>query len=125
MSTTPESSFPPSYGGTPTPETDAGGRSPSLAPDVSSCSGTDLLGRVVHGAHDTIDRLAETAEPHVRRIQEEVSSASDAVQSRANQLRETGDEWGESLRAMVRENPLAALAAALAVGMLVSRLTRR
>jgi ElaB/YqjD/DUF883 family membrane-anchored ribosome-binding protein len=96
-----------------------------MAPDDTSRSGTDLLGRAVHGAHDTIDRLAETAEPHVQRFQEEVASASDAVQSRANQLRETGDEWAESLRETVRENPLAALAAALAVGMLVSRLTRR
>jgi ElaB/YqjD/DUF883 family membrane-anchored ribosome-binding protein len=96
-----------------------------MSADGSLRDGQDLMGRVVQGAHDTIDRLAETAEPHVLRIQEEVASAADAVHSRASQLRETGDEWAESLRSTVRDNPLAALAAALAVGMLVSRLTRR
>jgi ElaB/YqjD/DUF883 family membrane-anchored ribosome-binding protein len=83
------------------------------------------MGRVVHGAHDTIDRLADTAAPHVQRLQEGVSAATEAMQSRAGQLRETGDEWAEGLRNTVRENPLAALAAALAVGMVVARLTRR
>lgn len=120
MSSTPESSFPSSYGANAAPDS-----SNSTSPAGASHSGQDLLGRVVQGAHNTIDRLAETAEPHVQRIQEEVSSATDAVQSRASQLRETGDEWTESLRTTVRDNPLAALAAALAVGMLVSHLTRR
>lgn len=97
----------------------------SPAPGDSTRPGPDLLGRVVQGAHNTIDRLAETAAPHVERLQDGVASAADAVHSRAGQLREIGDEWADSLRSTVRENPLAALAAALAVGMLVSRLTRR
>jgi ElaB/YqjD/DUF883 family membrane-anchored ribosome-binding protein len=85
----------------------------------------DLMGRVVHGAHETIDRLADTAAPHVQRLQEGMSSASEAMESRAGQLRETGAEWAESLRTTVRENPLAALASAVAVGLVVARLTRR
>ena len=36
-----------------------------------------------------------------------------------------GDEWAESLRCTVRENPLAAVATALVVGVLIARLTQR
>jgi ElaB/YqjD/DUF883 family membrane-anchored ribosome-binding protein len=84
---------------------------------------TDMFARVVQGAHDTVDRLAETAAPHVQRLSQGVDNASDTLHQRADQVRETGDEWAESLRHTVRENPLTALAAALAVGVIVARLT--
>jgi hypothetical protein len=38
-------------------------------------------------------------------------------------MREMGDEWTHSLRSTVRENPVAAVVAALALGMLLARLT--
>jgi ElaB/YqjD/DUF883 family membrane-anchored ribosome-binding protein len=78
----------------------------------------DMLSRVVQGAHQTIDRLAETAAPHVQRLQE-------GVGTRAEHVKEVGDEWAESLRCTVRENPLAAVATALALGVLIARLTQR
>jgi ElaB/YqjD/DUF883 family membrane-anchored ribosome-binding protein len=87
--------------------------------------GADLLGRVVQGAHETVDRLARTAAPHVQRLQQSFSAAAEAAQARTDQLRQTGDEWTENLRSTVRENPLAALVTALAIGVLVARLTRR
>lgn len=40
------------------------------------------------------------------------------------QWRATGDEWAATLRDGVRERPLTSLAAALAVGVVISRLTR-
>jgi len=51
-------------------------------------------------------------------------SAGDMLNHRGEQVRDMGDEWAESLRATVRENPLAAVAAAVALGLLVARLTR-
>jgi len=78
----------------------------------------DMLSRVVQGAHQTIDRLAETAAPHVQKLQE-------GVGARAEHVREMGDEWAESLRCTVRDNPLAAVATALALGVLIARLTQR
>jgi len=78
----------------------------------------DMLSRVVQGAHQTIDRLAETAAPHVQRLQE-------GVGARAEHVKEVGDEWAESLRCTVRDNPLAAVATALALGVLIARLTQR
>lgn len=84
---------------------------------VGAAPGGDMLGRVVQGAHNTIDRLAETAAPHLQRLQEGVGAQTEHV-------KEVGEEWAESLRHTVRENPLAAVATALALGMLLSRLTR-
>ncbi len=112
----------------------ASGTAGSTSPDTTSGAATgtpgaartqsDVLNRVVQGAHHTIDRLAESAAPHVQRLEQGVSSASETLHQRADHVREVGDEWAESLRTTVRENPLAALATALAVGVLIARITR-
>ena len=80
--------------------------------------------RVVKGAHETIDRLADNAAPHVQRLGEGMASAGDALQAKAGQIRDTRDEWAESLRCTVRDNPLAAIVTALAIGALIARVTR-
>ena len=83
-----------------------------------------ILDRVVRSAHDTIDRLAETAAPHVQKLEATVGSASEQLQANAERARELGDEWAESLRCTVRDNPLAAVAVALVAGALIARLVR-
>ncbi len=83
-----------------------------------------LLKNAVQGAHDTIDRYADRAAPAVQQLGESVSAAEATLRAKAEQLRETGDAWAESLRCTVRDNPLAALAGAVAVGMLVARIAR-
>jgi len=100
---------------------------PTAPPSVGTGAardGGDMLSRVVQGAHQTIDRLADTAAPHVHKLQEGMSVAGDAVSERAVLARDVSEEWAESLRATVREHPLAAVFAALAVGMVVARVTR-
>lgn len=72
-----------------------------------------LMNRAVGGAHHTIDRIAEAVQPHAQDLG-----------MRAERMREAGDEWANSMRDTVRESPLAAVAVALAVGMLVARITR-
>lgn len=93
-------------------------------PAADAGPGEDLLGRVVQGAHEGIDRLAETAAPHLQKLQEGVSAAGDTLRVKTDEARELGDEWAESLRSTVRENPLTALLAAAALGVLVARLSR-
>jgi ElaB/YqjD/DUF883 family membrane-anchored ribosome-binding protein len=96
------------------------------APDTGPAAGAaggDLMRRVVQGAHATIDRLADTAAPAVSRLQDSVSGAGGKLQSGADHVREMGDEWAESLRTTVRENPIASVAVALAAGMLLAKLT--
>jgi ElaB/YqjD/DUF883 family membrane-anchored ribosome-binding protein len=83
-----------------------------------------MFGRAVRTAHETIDRVAETAEPHVRHLQEGMHTARDKLRATTEGARETGDEWIESLRTTVRDHPLATVATALAVGMLLARMTR-
>ena len=84
----------------------------------------ELIGRVARTAHEAIDRLADTAAPHVSRLQESMSGVGDSLHAGAEHAREVGDEWAETLRCTVRESPLAAVGVALAVGVLVARLTR-
>jgi ElaB/YqjD/DUF883 family membrane-anchored ribosome-binding protein len=83
-----------------------------------------LTDRMAQGAHHTIDRLAETTAPHLQRLEEAVTGAGVQLKKQARQAREAGDEWAEGLRTGVRRNPLAAVAIALAMGALISRLTR-
>lgn len=83
-----------------------------------------LTDRMAQGAHHTIDRLAETAAPHVERLGDAVSNASLRLKEQARHAREAGDEWAEGLRVTVRRNPLAAVASALAIGALISRFMR-
>ncbi len=85
--------------------------------------GQEVLDRVVRGAHDTVDRLAETVAPHVQRLSQGFGQAGDAMHSRAGEMRELGDEWTDSLRTTVREHPVAAVVTALALGVLLARLT--
>ena len=51
------------------------------------------------------------------------AAAEQALQGKADALRETPHAWAEGLRATVRRNPLACLAAALAAGAVIARLT--
>ena len=83
-----------------------------------------LLNQAVQGAHDSLDRLAGSAAPAVKQLGESVSAARDALHGKTDQLRETRDEWVQDMRTTVRGNPLACVAAALALGVLIARFTR-
>lgn len=91
---------------------------------LPSAGPTDLMDRVVRSAHDTVDKLADKAKPQIQRLQEGAGSASDSLHARVDQARDMGDQWAQSLRATVRENPLAAVGTALALGLIVARLSR-
>ncbi|MDR7297810.1 ElaB/YqjD/DUF883 family membrane-anchored ribosome-binding protein [Pelomonas aquatica] len=124
------SPFPTSSASPATPATSATGtvnevaNKADAAVDKGAAVGQDVLNRVVQGAHQAIDRMADTAAPAVQKVQDGVHAASEALSQRAHDARELGDEWCESLRCTVRDNPLTAVATALAVGVLIARLTR-
>ena len=90
----------------------------------SSTAAVDLLNRVADKAHATIDRLATTAAPKAQQLQKSLEDTNELLHERADRLRTTGNEWCDSLRANVREHPLMAVGTALAVGLLIARLTR-
>jgi ElaB/YqjD/DUF883 family membrane-anchored ribosome-binding protein len=97
---------------------------PDDAGRATNTANGEWIDRLAQTAHQTIDRVAETAAPKINRLQEGLAHAGDSVHQRADQMREMRDEWTESLRCTVRENPLAALGVALAVGVLIARLAR-
>ncbi len=99
--------------------------STSLLPktETPDTAAADLMKRVTQGAHDTIDRVAKTAAPQVQRLGERVAVAGQALQAQATKIRETGDEWADSLRESVRAKPLTALLTALAIGAVIARIS--
>lgn len=100
----------------------ANGTSASGTP--SSTAAADLVNRVADKAHATIDRLATTAAPKAQQLQKSLEDTNELLQDRAERLRLTGNEWCDTLRSNVREHPLMAVGTALAVGLLIARLTR-
>lgn len=97
---------------------------PSTPQDKQHSATAEMMTRVVKGAHETIDHIAERATPTLEQLEQGLTQTGEVLHDKAEQWRTTGDEWAESLRGSVREHPLAALAAALAVGVVIARLTR-
>ncbi len=83
-----------------------------------------MLDKVVQGAHDTVDRVADSAEPVVRRLGERVSATEDALRAKTEQFFQVRDEWTAELRSTVRSKPLTYVVGALALGALIARLRR-
>jgi ElaB/YqjD/DUF883 family membrane-anchored ribosome-binding protein len=84
-----------------------------------------MLRSAVQGAHETLDRLADSATPVVRHLGESVAAAGETLHAKTDQMREARDEWVAGARSTVRKNPLACIAAALALGALIAHMTRR
>lgn len=70
---------------------------------------------------DTTDHTADSAE---RPMDAGIAAADEALQTGIHRLRETRSDWASSLRATVRQSPLASVAAAFALGAAILRLAR-
>jgi ElaB/YqjD/DUF883 family membrane-anchored ribosome-binding protein len=79
--------------------------------------------RAAQSAHEAIDRLASKAGPAIERLRGSASSASETLRAKADQFGELEEQWVESARVYVRENPLAAVGIAVAIGLLLGKLT--
>lgn len=100
------------------------GMDPGMTNGSGGPTANDLVNRMAQSAHQTIDRLAGHAAPHVQHLQDSMGTANAKLHERADQVRHLRDDWTESLRGTVREHPLAAIGTALAVGLLIARLAR-
>lgn len=129
--TTPETSFPKAATTTPssaspgTPSSGGSGSRPAAdaAIDQAAAAERDVMRRVVQGAHEAVDRIADKAIPAVERLRGTYNDAADSLKLRADQAVDLKDEWTESLRTAVREHPLAAIGTALALGVILAKLT--
>ena len=88
----------------------------------SGVSSSETVNRVVQGAHQAVDRIAERAAPVVERLKSSMSGASDSMHSGVDQFSAMQEEWVETARTTVREHPIASLAAAVAAGVLLSKI---
>lgn len=91
--------------------------SPSVEPNDPATRADEGIRRATQGAHDTIDRVAEMAAPHVRAFERQVDEVGQA-------FNDHGEEWIGQARQAVRDHPIAAVASALAVGLLIARIAR-
>lgn len=87
-------------------------------------SAPEWVHSLAEGAHDTINHLAEQAVPHAQRLQEQWTNAEELLEGGTDELREMSDAWLDTLRSSIREHPLACVGVALALGVVVARLTR-
>lgn len=136
-STTPDTNFPkagttsPSSASPATPSTGGSGSRPvgaaagaaDAAIDQAADAERDVMRRVVQGAHEAVDRIADKAIPAVERLRGTYNDAAESFKQRADQAIDLKDEWTESLRTAIREHPIAAVGTALALGVIIARLT--
>ncbi len=88
-------------------------------------SAEDRVNRLAQGAHAAVDRIAEKAVPAVQRLRGGVNSAAATLRTRADDLDGMQRRWVESSRGCVRNHPLVSVGAAVAAGMVLSRLMGR
>lgn len=93
------------------------------AVDQASQAGDAFVKRLVDGAHAAIDRLADAAGPAFDRFASAFANPSGKLSDIAGQASDKKDEWVGGARDIIRENPFAAIATALAVGAIYVKLT--
>lgn len=104
---------------------------PNTSKLAASKNGSDstaadgLLKNAVQGAHATLDRLADGAAPVAQQLGDGVSAVEETLQAKTNQLRGARDALAESVRNTVRRHPLATIAGAVTLGLVISRLPLR
>ena len=72
-----------------------------------------------------LSRLSETAQQTVGRVSQAASQAATRLSDKGHELYEMRGEYIDTARTYVREHPMAAIGIAIAVGLLISRLTSR
>jgi len=87
-----------------------------------AASAHDTVDRLANAARPAVDRLASSAHSAVDRMTTFASSAASTLGQRREQFSTQGAELAESARTYVRENPMAAVGIAAAVGFLLSRI---
>jgi len=76
-------------------------------------------------AESKVDRLSESAHEAVDKAASVASSYAERFSSKGEELMQMQQDWMESARDYVRENPLQALGIAVAAGYLLHMITRR
>jgi ElaB/YqjD/DUF883 family membrane-anchored ribosome-binding protein len=76
-------------------------------------------------AAESLGRLSESAQQTMNRVTDAASQAANRVSERGQELWEMRGEAVDTARSYVREHPIATIGIAIAIGLLISRLTTR
>ena len=80
---------------------------------------------IAEKAGATLNQLSDAAQQTVDRVTEAASQAAQRLGEHADELWALQQRATESTRSYVRDHPIAAIAIAIAVGLLLARLTSR
>jgi ElaB/YqjD/DUF883 family membrane-anchored ribosome-binding protein len=80
---------------------------------------------VAEKATESLSRLSETAQQAVDRVKDAASQATTRLSEKGQELWEMRGEAVDTARSYVREHPIATIGIAIAIGLLISRLTSR
>lgn len=100
--------------------------SSSTVPDRgtgTTASANDMINRVASSAHQAVDRVAAAAAPALEKLRGSATSAGETLKAKADQFGAAEEQWIAGARNYVRENPLAAVAIAAAIGLLIGKVT--
>lgn len=86
---------------------------------------TTTSDRLASKAHETIDRVKDTADYAEQHARDAAARAAEKAREVRDQVRQTADEGYEKARTYVERNPLAAAGIAFAAGLILSSLLRR
>jgi ElaB/YqjD/DUF883 family membrane-anchored ribosome-binding protein len=109
--------------------TSVGVSTDALADRASDAAGAAIershttVDRAAQAAHEAIDRLAAKAGPAFERLRGSATNAGETLRAKADQFGELEEEWVESARSYVRENPLTAVAVGVLAGLIIAKLT--
>ena len=81
--------------------------------------------RLASMAHETVDKVAETARHAEQQARGAAAVAADKARETEDRVRAAADEGLTTIRSYVEQNPLASASIAFAAGIVVSSLLRR
>jgi ElaB/YqjD/DUF883 family membrane-anchored ribosome-binding protein len=76
-------------------------------------------------ATSSLGRLSDTAQQTMDRVTDAASQAASRLSERGQELWDMRGEAADTARSYVREHPIATIGIAIAIGLLISRLTSR
>ena len=88
-------------------------------------SGNPTTDRLAAMAHETIDRVAETANHAEHEVRSAATRTAEKAKHAQDQMVATADENLSKVRSYVQQNPLTSAGIAFAAGVILSSLIRR
>jgi ElaB/YqjD/DUF883 family membrane-anchored ribosome-binding protein len=94
-------------------------------PKTANAAATPTTHRASEKAHDTVDKLADSAATAEERIRGAVASGEEQLREKQKVAKESAEKAIEQVRQYTRDNPLMAAGIAFAAGLFFARIVGR